>query len=104
MSKKTLKRKLRSRRKKANHGKRPNAQVNADNWYGIVSPANIPPAIAAKLHDKSVEALKSAEVTEKLGRQGVLTVGSSTATFTAYVKGEIQRWGGVVKAAGIKLK
>ena len=62
------------------------------------------PAIAAKLHDKSVEALKSAEVTEKLGRQGVLTVGSSTATFTAYVKGEIQRWGGVVKAAGIKLK
>ena len=80
------------------------AQVNADNWYGLVAPANMPAAVATKLHDKSVEALKSAEVTEKLGKQGVLTVGNTTAQFTAYVKGEIERWGVVVKSAGIKLK
>lgn len=79
-------------------------QVEADNWYGIVAPANMPTAVAAKLHSNSVAALKSEEVTEKLGKQGVLTVGSTTAAFTQYVKGEIDRWGGVVASAGIKLK
>lgn len=80
------------------------AKVNADNWYGIVAPANMPPAVAMKLQTLSSRALKSPEATEKLGKQGVLTVGNSTAEFTAYVKGEIERWGGVVKEAGIKLK
>lgn len=79
-------------------------QVEADNWYGLVAPANMPAAVAAKLHKASVDALKSQEVTEKLGKQGVQTVGSTTPQFTAYVKGEIERWGGVVKSAGIKLK
>lgn len=79
-------------------------KVEADNWYGIVAPANMPPEVEAKLHKISVEALRSADTTERLGRQGVITVGSSTPEFAAYVKGEIERWGGVVKTAGIKLK
>ena len=79
-------------------------QVEADNWYGIVAPAAMPPAIAAKLTAAVISAVKSAEVTDKLAKQGVVTVGSSTAQFTAYVKGEIDRWGKLVKTAGIKLK
>lgn len=79
-------------------------KVEADNWYGIVAPANMPPAVEAKLHRASVDGIKSADATERLGKQGVITVGSSTPEFAAYVKGEIERWGGVVKAAGIKLK
>ncbi len=78
--------------------------VEADNWYGIVAPANLPPAVQAGLMKASMEALKSADVTEKLGKQGVLTVGSTSTEFTAYVKGEIARWGQLVKTAGIKLK
>ena len=78
-------------------------QVEADNWYGIVAPAAMPPAIAAKLTSAAISALKSADVTDKLGKQGVIVVGSTTEEFTAYVKGETERWGKVVKAAGIKL-
>ncbi len=78
-------------------------QVEADNWYGIVAPAAMPPAIAAKLTAAVISAVKSADVTDKLGKQGVVTVGSTTAEFTAYVKGEIDRWGKLVKTAGIKL-
>lgn len=79
-------------------------QVQADNWYGIVAPGNLPSAVASRLQSTSIEAVRSPEVTDKLGKLGVITVGSTTADFTAYVKGEIDRWGGVVKAAGIKLK
>ncbi len=78
-------------------------QVEADNWYGIVAPAAMPPAIAAKLTAAVISAVKSVDVTDKLGKQGVVTVGSTTAEFTAYVKGEIDRWGKLVKTAGIKL-
>lgn len=79
-------------------------QVEADNWYGVVAPANMPAPVANKLHNASIQALRSPDVTDKLGKQGVITVGSSTPQFTAYVKGEIDRWAEVVKLAGIKLK
>ncbi len=78
--------------------------VLADNWYGIVAPAKMPAAVQAALMKASMEALKSAEVTDKLGKQGVLTIGNTSVEFTAYVKGEIDRWGVLVKSAGIKLK
>ena len=37
-------------------------------------------------------------------RQGVIAVGNSSAEFSAYVKSEIERWGKVITASGIKLK
>jgi tripartite-type tricarboxylate transporter receptor subunit TctC len=34
----------------------------------------------------------------------VIAVGNSSAEFQAYVKNEIDRWGKVIKDAGIKVK
>ena len=79
-------------------------QIEADNWYGLIAPAGLPPAVATRLHNVMVEALKTPDVTDKLSKQGVIVVASTSAVFTEYVKGEIERWGKVVKAAGIKLK
>jgi tripartite-type tricarboxylate transporter receptor subunit TctC len=79
-------------------------KVEADNWYGIVTPVKLPPAILATLRTASTESLKSPEVKDRLAKQGVVTVGNSTEEFTAYVKGEIERWSDVVREAGIKAK
>ena len=79
-------------------------QVEADNWYGLVVAAGTPAAIAARLHAVVVEALRSPEVRDKLATQGAVAVGNSTEEFTAYVNGEIARWGRVVQAAGLKVK
>jgi tripartite-type tricarboxylate transporter receptor subunit TctC len=79
-------------------------QVEADNWYGLVAPAATPQPVLAKLQSAAVEALRSAEVKEKLAAQSVIAVGSSSAEFSAYVKSEIDRWGKVIAAAGIKLQ
>jgi tripartite-type tricarboxylate transporter receptor subunit TctC len=79
-------------------------QVLAENWYGIVAPANLPAAVAAKLHPLVVSALKSDEVTTKLAKQGAIVVASSTADFSAYVRSEIERWSKIAKSAGMKLK
>lgn len=79
-------------------------QVEADNWYGLVAPIATPPAVIAKIHAAAVEALHSAEVKDKLAVQGVIAVGNSSAEFSAYVKGEIDRWGKLIAATGIKIK
>jgi tripartite-type tricarboxylate transporter receptor subunit TctC len=79
-------------------------QVEADNWYGLVAPAATPQPILAKLQAAAAEALRSAEVKDKLAAQSVIAVGSSSAEFSAYVKSEIERWGKVIATSGIKIK
>ena len=79
-------------------------QVEADNWYGLVAPIATPPAVLAKLHAAAAQALHSAEVKDKLAAQGAIAVGNASAEFQAYVKSEIERWGKVIAAAGIKIK
>jgi tripartite-type tricarboxylate transporter receptor subunit TctC len=79
-------------------------QVEADNWYGLVAPIATPQPVLAKLQSAAAEALRSAEVKDKLATQSVVPVGNSSAEFQAYVKSEIDRWGKVIKEAGIKLK
>jgi tripartite-type tricarboxylate transporter receptor subunit TctC len=79
-------------------------QVEADNWYGVVAPIATPRAVVAKLYSAAVEALHSAEVKDKLAAQGAIAVGNSSEEFAAYVKSEIERWGKVIAATGIKIK
>jgi len=79
-------------------------QVEADNWYGLVAPIATPPAVLAKLHAAAAQALHSAEVKDKLAAQGAIAVGNASAEFQAYVKSEIERWGKVIAATGIKIK
>jgi tripartite-type tricarboxylate transporter receptor subunit TctC len=79
-------------------------QIEADNWYGLVAPADTPAPIIAKLHSAAAEALHSPEVKDKLSSQGAIAVGNSAEEFHAYVKSEIDRWGKVIAATGIKIK
>jgi tripartite-type tricarboxylate transporter receptor subunit TctC len=79
-------------------------QVEADNWYGLVAPAATPQPVLAKLQSAAAEALRSAEVKDKLAAQSVIAVGNSSAEFSAYVKNEIERWGKVIAASGIKVQ
>jgi tripartite-type tricarboxylate transporter receptor subunit TctC len=79
-------------------------QVAADNWYGLVAPADTPAPILAKLHSAAADALHSPEVKDKLASQGAIAVGNSSDEFQAYVKSEIDRWGKVIAATGIRIK
>jgi tripartite-type tricarboxylate transporter receptor subunit TctC len=76
-------------------------QVEADNWYGMVAPIATPPAIVARLHQATVEAIKDPGVREKLSSQGLTLVGDTPDEFTAYIRREIEKWGKVAKAAGL---
>jgi tripartite-type tricarboxylate transporter receptor subunit TctC len=77
-------------------------EILTENWYGMVAPGATPKAIVAKLNRVAVEAMRSPEVRDKLASQGAILVGDTPEEFAAYLKGEIAKWAGVVKAAGIK--
>ena len=77
-------------------------QIEAENWYGMVAPAATPPAVIAKLHKATVDALKTAEVRDKLVSQGAILVGNTPEEFATYIQSEIDKWGKVAKAANIK--
>ena len=73
-------------------------------WYGIVAPANTPREIITKLHGEISNILKSPEVREKLAADGAEPVGSTPEQFAAFIKSEIDKWGKVVKSAGIRVE
>jgi tripartite-type tricarboxylate transporter receptor subunit TctC len=78
-------------------------QVEAENWYGLVAPITTPPAVLAKIHYAAVEALHAPEVKAKLAALSAIAVGNPSQEFESYVKSEIERWGKVIAATGIKI-
>jgi len=78
------------------------ASVDAENWYGMIGPANLPKEIVAKLNKAAIDALKDPGVLDKLSPQGAKLVGDSPEHFGAYIKTEIDKWAIVIKASGAK--
>jgi tripartite-type tricarboxylate transporter receptor subunit TctC len=70
-------------------------------WYGVLAPAGTPPDILARYNTTLNEILRSPQVIEKLGKQGLVTTGGTAASFGAFIKGERDKWEKVVTEAGI---
>ena len=48
------------------------------------------------------EAVKSEDVVAAFKVQGIEPIGSSSEEFSIYVKSEVDKWGKVVRAAGVR--
>lgn len=81
------------------------AGMAADNWYAIVVPAKTPKAVVDKLHGALVQAVADPNVKEKLKAIGSETTSmASPDEFPPFLQKEIDRWGAVVRAAGLEKK
>ncbi len=78
------------------------ADTVVDNWYGLLAPANTPPAIIAKLNQAVRTALTDPVLRDKLVKLGAVPVGSSPEEFAKFLKEEFDRMGRVIRAHGIK--
>lgn len=79
------------------------ASVESATWVGLFAPAGTPREVVDKLAQALDRALRDKSVIELLRQQGAEPKFMDAAVFALYVDGEIARWGGVVRAAGIKL-
>jgi tripartite-type tricarboxylate transporter receptor subunit TctC len=75
--------------------------VNVALWYGLMAPAGTPPDIIARLNREVNQALKSSDVLERFASQGTEALGGTPEQAASYVRQELDRWGPVVKKAGI---
>ena len=71
-------------------------------WWGLLGPANLPPEVLKKLSQDFVAALNSDGVKEKLAKLGATPIGSSPEAFNAKIHADYDKWGPIIKAAGIK--
>ena len=70
-------------------------------WRPVVA-AKTPPDIVAKLNRDAVAALNHPPVKARYAQLGATVVGSTPGELAAHLKSEMERWGPVIKAAGIK--
>ena len=71
-------------------------------WYGVLAPGGTPNNIVAKLNAELVRTLRLPQTKELLARAAVQPVGSTPEEFSAFIKSEAARWGGLVKQLGIE--
>jgi tripartite-type tricarboxylate transporter receptor subunit TctC len=78
--------------------------VNADNWQGMTLTASTSKDLVARVNALVVKAIQSPDTRERLAAQGLTAVGSSPEEFGNFWRAESQKWGKVIKAAGIKVE
>jgi tripartite-type tricarboxylate transporter receptor subunit TctC len=71
-------------------------------WIGVLAPAGTPKPIVDRLNTEINRIVSSPEVKEKFARQGVEVSLTAPDKFQAYLRSEVERWGKVVRDAGIK--
>ena len=73
-----------------------------DSWAGIVAPAHTPPAIVAQLNTELRKIIDNPDTRSALGRVGFEAFSSSPQEFGEFVKGQLGKWGRMVKDAAIQ--
>jgi tripartite-type tricarboxylate transporter receptor subunit TctC len=74
----------------------------AEAFQGMVVPAGVPQAIVNKLSAEVARIVRLPDVAERFQLDGAEPVGSTPKEFAAFLKTEMQKWGKVVKDAGVK--
>ena len=75
----------------------------AQAWFGVVGPPKTPSAIAEKVGFSIHQILKLPDVQKRLADLSAEPMGLGPAEAAAFMKQETERWGAVIRSAGVKL-
>jgi tripartite-type tricarboxylate transporter receptor subunit TctC len=76
---------------------------NVSSWFAFFMPAHTPPAIVGKLHADTAAVLAEPAIKERMEKLGVAPASSTPAELAAHLKSEMEKWGPVIKQAGISI-
>jgi len=71
-------------------------------WWGLLGPGGLSADLAAKVSKDCAEALHAPTVKQRLDNLGATVAGTSPADFAKLIRADYEKWGPVIKAAGIK--
>ena len=63
-----------------------------EEWYGIIAPKAIPPAVVEKLRNDVLKAMATKELKDRFSEDGNVVVGSTPDEFAAFLKGQTEMW------------
>jgi tripartite-type tricarboxylate transporter receptor subunit TctC len=76
----------------------------AGSWYGLSAPAGTSKDIINRLHAETLKVMALPDVKERLFNAGFEVVTSNPEQFAAFTRSEIQKWGKLVRATGLKIE
>jgi tripartite-type tricarboxylate transporter receptor subunit TctC len=71
-------------------------------WWGLLGPGGLSADLASKVSKDCAEALHAPAVKQRLDNLGATVAGTSPADFAKLIRADYEKWGPVIKAAGIK--
>ena len=77
--------------------------LSAENWYAMMVPASLPPAVMSKLRTAARAAVMDADFRAALARQGAGSGDATPERLAQWVATETAKWAPIARAAGIKL-
>lgn len=80
----------------------PNMTADPSDWTGLVAPAGTPPGVIATIRGAVGTALDSPEVTAMLAKLGWTAKSTDPDVFAKFISANVERWGKVVRQAGLK--
>ncbi len=72
-------------------------------WYGMMVPAATPAPVLRVLHEGTVKALKSKEVSGRLSNEAAEIIANTPQEFAAFLKAEAEKWTGVIRKAKVRI-
>jgi tripartite-type tricarboxylate transporter receptor subunit TctC len=76
----------------------------AGTWFGVLAPAGTSKPIVDQLSKTMNEVLTEKELRDTLASQGAIVRGGTPAQFSQFFLAEYQKWGKIVKAAGVTVE
>lgn len=73
-------------------------------WYGILVPAGVPKEIIDRLNKEIVRAIANPKIAGMFVKLGTQPISTSPEEFSAFIRTETEKWGKVIKAAGITVE
>jgi tripartite-type tricarboxylate transporter receptor subunit TctC len=75
-----------------------------DSWFGVMAPAGVPAAILNKVSADIASVLQLPDVVKAVSNQGLVVRTQSPAEFDKLIRSEAERYGKILRAAGIGKK
>jgi tripartite-type tricarboxylate transporter receptor subunit TctC len=70
-------------------------------WFALAGPPKLPTGLQAEIAQAAIDAIKLPDVQARFRAASVEPMGSTPAEMTAFIRGEAQRWGEVIKRNNI---
>lgn len=75
-----------------------------DSWFGILAPAGTPEAIVNKINADIATVLKDPDIQARWQKMSAIPVTNTPAEFNAIIRRDVERYGKLLRAAGVGAK